>query len=179
MNTTANSSFFKSSNRKAYFETKRNSENIISQTTATRKMTKNFGFRNHSLALGSTVRHFKTMSDFPKISSKVDRARSNMNPKECQKETIQQVPLMMNSLKNDPKALSMFIEELALADQSQPKHLRFLSDLPDTTTIGGIGLGSGITSPRIRRKENRKDDFHFALNNAANMFNEMFDSKNN
>ena len=93
------------------------------------------------------------MSDFPKITSKVDRARSNMNPKECQKETIQQVPLMMNSLKNDPKALKMFIEELALADKSQPKHLRFLSDLPDTI-IGGIGLGSGIISPRSIRKDN-------------------------
>ena len=101
-----------------------------SRTTAvTRKTGKTFGFRNHSFALGSTVRHFNTMSDFPAIPSKLERAKSNMNDKDAQKMTASKVPDIMDVLKQDPKALEIFMEELALADKKQPRHLRFLSDI--------------------------------------------------
>ena len=150
MNTT-NNSFRKSRNT---FMEQRNSEHA-SLSTGTRT-NKNFGFRNHSLPLGSTVRHFSTMSDFPKIKSKGERARSNMNPTDSQRETVRSVPRIMESLRHDPKALEIFIEELALADQSQPKHLKFFNNLPETT-LGGIGLGA---SPRIA--STRKDSLKVA-----------------
>ena len=35
-----------------------------------------FGFHNHSFALGSTVRHFQTISDFPSLPSKLDRVQN-------------------------------------------------------------------------------------------------------
>ena len=82
------------------------------------------------MALGSTVRHFQTISDFPVIPSKLDRARSNLKPRDAQKLTAKKLPEMVDALKSDPRALEIFIDELALADQSQPKHMRFLQDLP-------------------------------------------------
>ena len=105
-----------------------------SRTTAMTRVNKaaggKFGFRNHSLALGSTVRHFQTITDFPIIPSKHERARSNLNSRDAKKITMSKVPDAFDALKSDPRALEIFIDELALADQSQPKHLRFLSDLP-------------------------------------------------
>ena len=54
-NRQSNSGMFRSKN--SSFLDNRGSEAGVSQTTAT-KAGRNFGFRNHSLALGSTVRHF-------------------------------------------------------------------------------------------------------------------------
>ena len=36
-----------------------------------------FGFRNHSHALGSTLRHFTTISDFPELPANVTRTKGN------------------------------------------------------------------------------------------------------
>jgi len=38
----------------------------------------------------------------------------------------------MDTLKRDPRALEIFLDELALADKTQPKHLRFFAGLQDT-----------------------------------------------
>ena len=43
------------------------------------------------------------------------------------------MPELMNTLRQDPLAMEIFMDELALADQTQPKHLRFLANLPKTT----------------------------------------------
>ena len=40
----------------------------------------------------------------------------------------------MDALKKDPRALEIFMDELAMADSSQPKHMRFLANLPATLT---------------------------------------------
>ena len=39
----------------------------------------------------------------------------------------------MDTLKNDPRAMDIFLDELSMADQVQPKHMKFLSNLPMTT----------------------------------------------
>ena len=41
---------------------------------------------------------------------------------------------MMETLKSDPRAMDIFVEELAAADKSQPKHMKFLSNLPHYTS---------------------------------------------
>ena len=82
---------------------------------------KTLGFRNHSLALGSTVRHFQTLNEFPKP------------PKQGRKLNV---GAMMATLKQDPRAMDIFLDELAIADQVQPKHMKFLGNLPTTTRNG-------------------------------------------
>ena len=93
---------------------------------------RNFGFRNHSFALGSAVRHFQTISNFPEMPSKLERVTDRTNIKQIQKNTIKKVPAMMDALNQDPRALEIFMEELALADKTQPKHLQFLANMPHT-----------------------------------------------
>ena len=41
---------------------------------------------------------------------------------------------MMETLKSDPRAMDIFVEELAAADKTQPKHMKFLSNLPYQTS---------------------------------------------
>lgn len=41
---------------------------------------------------------------------------------------------MMETLKSDPRAMDIFVEELAAADQTQPKHMKFLANLPFHTS---------------------------------------------
>ena len=64
---------------------------------------KTFGFRNHSHALGSTVRHFKTLVDMPKPPQRGKKL---------------DVGSLMETLKTDPRAMDIFLDELALADKS-------------------------------------------------------------
>ena len=37
---------------------------------------------------------------------------------------------MVEVLRKDPRALEIFLDELAMVDESQPKHMRFLANLP-------------------------------------------------
>ena len=62
---------------------------------------KTLGFRNHSLALGSTVRHFQTLNEFPKPKKKGKKLN---------------VTAMMETLKQDPRAMDIFLDELSAAD---------------------------------------------------------------
>ena len=64
------------------------------------------------------MRHFQTLNEFPKP------------PKEGKKLNVR---AMMETLKQDPRAMDIFLDELSIADQAQPKHLKFLSNLPMTT----------------------------------------------
>ena len=59
-----------------------------------------FGFRNHSHALGSTLRHFTTISDFPELPANVTRAKGNeAQITEWQRKTKKQLPDIMDALK--------------------------------------------------------------------------------
>ena len=77
----------------------------------------------------------------------------------------------MDALKRDPRALEIFIDELALADQSQPKHLKFLADLPHTTH------NSSVPRHMVHDPSMRGQHLQFTLQNATNMFNETFNVK--
>ena len=168
MNDTAEKRFWESKN--GFFDAK-GYEDIHSTTTGTKK-TRNFGFRNHSHALGSTVRHFQTLTDFPSIAAKPGRSSSTVVQKEAQKQTLKQVPDILEQLKNDPKALEIFMDELAYADQTQPKHLRFLSDLPQNAQ-GEMGVG--YINPAKRRFDAK---LAYNMKNANSIFNDMFGVNN-
>ena len=91
---------------------------------------KNFGFRNHSHALGSTLRHFTTITDFPDIPQSLSKHKAvEKEVNGWQKNTKNKLPEIMAALKKDPRALDIFIEELAMTDKSQPKHMRFLDNI--------------------------------------------------
>ena len=92
--------------------------NVTNELDGSECQKKTFGFRNHSHALGSTVRHFQTLIEMPRPPKKGKRL---------------DVGSMMSTLKSDPRAMDIFLDELATADQTQPKHMRFLSNLPSTT----------------------------------------------
>mmetsp|Transcript_23403 Transcript_23403/g.29076 ORF Transcript_23403/g.29076 Transcript_23403/m.29076 type:complete len:84 (+) Transcript_23403:197-448(+) len=78
---------------------------------------KAFGFRNHSHALGSTLRHFTTITDFPELPANVSRTKGNeAQLNEWQRKTKRQLPDVIDALKNDPRALEIFMDELALVD---------------------------------------------------------------
>lgn len=60
---------------------------------------RNQTFRHHSLALGSTVRHYQTLSDMPALPSKYSKIRDKLSPQQSSKLTMNKVPDMMDILK--------------------------------------------------------------------------------
>ena len=86
---------------------------------STRNNDKTFGFRNHSHALGSTLRHFSTITDFPELPASVTKHKVNEQALlEWQKKTKRKLPEIMEALKKDPRALEIFMDELAMTDMS-------------------------------------------------------------
>ena len=97
------------------------SDIALLNTTRTRntnkKESKTFGFRNHSHAIGSTLRHFSTINDLPELPASVSRKKGNMvQLLDWQNKTKRKLPEVMEALKKDPRALEIFMDELALAD---------------------------------------------------------------
>ena len=90
---------------------------MLSPVRNARNKKKAFGFRNHSHALGSTLRHFSTITDFPELPASVTKHKVNEQQLlEWQKKTKRKLPEIMEALKKDPRALEIFMDELAMAD---------------------------------------------------------------
>ena len=56
----------------------RNNDSMVSLGAGGRKS----GFRHHSLALGTTVRHFQTINDFPTMPNDRKRGGRDLSPEE-------------------------------------------------------------------------------------------------
>ena len=152
----------------------RDSNMGVSQSTANKTRSRTFGFRNHSHALGSTIRHFQTISDFPEIQS--PRGGSTNN-KDYAKMASKRVPDVMEALKSDPRAMEIFMDELALADRNQPKHMQFLANLPHTAFNSAKKGQSGKKLLGMREDSMQfEQTLNFTLQRATNMFGEMFGS---
>ena len=92
-----------------------------------------------------------------------------MTPDNAQKLTMKRMPELMDTLRQDPLAMEIFLDELALADQTQPKHLRFLANLPQTSMV------SKSNSPIKALRNNGQGGIfdktiNFNLKNASNIF---------
>ena len=81
------------------------------------------------------------------------------------------MPELMETLRQDPMAMEIFLDELALADQTQPKHLRFLANLPQTSLISK----SNSPSKTLRNGQQQiggafDKTISFTLKKSTNMF---------
>ena len=59
----------------------------------------------------------------------------------------------MEALRQDPKAMEIFIDELALADKTQPKHLRFLANLPQYSSPSERSARQRRNSGNLREQQ--------------------------
>ena len=78
---------------------------------------KKAGFRNHSHALGSALRHYTTIADFSELPQSNLQKHLIEDEKEIlkwQKKTKGKLPEIMDALKKDPRALDIYLDELAM-----------------------------------------------------------------
>ena len=74
---------------------------------------------------------------------------------------------MIEVLKRDPKAMEIFMDELALADKTQPKHMRFLANLPKTQQSWLDTASNGPASASNTQYNIQNQTFMFNFGGAA------------